>query len=77
MAILFTSDLKKSNAKYLMQFRQVRASSFSPIAMAMLKDGRSRIGEHILVKDHARNIEAVCEVCSLVHLDPEGEKLRG
>ena len=47
------------------------------IAMAMLKDGRSRIGEHILVKDHARNIEAVCEVCSLVHLDPDGEKLRG
>lgn len=47
------------------------------IAIAFLKDGRSRMGEHIVMKDTARNIEAICEVCTLVHLDPQGEKLRG
>ena len=47
------------------------------IAMAMLKDGRSRIGEQVVIRDHTRNIEAVCEVCTTVHLDPEGAKLRG
>jgi glycine cleavage system aminomethyltransferase T len=47
------------------------------IAMAMLKDGRTRIGEQVVIRDHTRNIEAVCEVCTTVHLDPEGAKLRG
>jgi glycine cleavage system aminomethyltransferase T len=46
------------------------------IALALIKNGRARMGEHIVIKDHTRNIEAVCEICPLVHLDPEGEKLR-
>ncbi|HQV02237.1 MULTISPECIES: sarcosine oxidase subunit alpha family protein [unclassified Novosphingobium] len=47
------------------------------IAMAFLRDGRSRLGEHIIMKDNARGIEAVCEVCPMVHVDPDGERLRG
>ena len=47
------------------------------IAMAFLRDGRSRLGEHIIMKDNARGIEAVCEVCAMVHVDPDGERLHG
>jgi methylglutamate dehydrogenase subunit C len=47
------------------------------IALAFLKNGRARLGEQIVIRDHLRDIEAVCEVCPLVHLDLEGEKLRG
>ena len=55
---------------------------FSPtlghlMALAFLKNGRARMGEQIVIRDHVRDIEAVCEVCPLVPLDPEGKKLRG
>ena len=48
-----------------------------PIAQAFVKNGRARIGEQIRMVDHLRQIETLCEICPLVHLDPEGEKLRG
>ena len=59
----------------------VTSHGYSPtlghvIALALVKNGRARMGEHIVIKDHTRNIEAVCEICLPVHLDPEGEKLR-
>lgn len=48
-----------------------------PIAQAFVKNGRARIGEKIRMVDHLRGVETLCEICSPVHLDPEGEKLRG
>ncbi len=48
-----------------------------PIAQAFVKNGRARIGEKIRMVDHLREVETLCEICSPVFLDPEGEKLRG
>ena len=47
-----------------------------PIALALLKNGRARTGEKLVMKDYARNLEITCEVCAPVHLDPKGENLR-
>ncbi|MCB1367183.1 MAG: sarcosine oxidase subunit alpha family protein [Rhodobacteraceae bacterium] len=48
-----------------------------PIALAFVKNGHARIGEHIRMKDYMRDIETICKICPPVHLDPEGGKLRG
>ena len=47
------------------------------LAQAFLRDGRARHGETVRMVDHLRGIEALCEVCDPVFLDPKGEKARG
>jgi len=34
-----------------------------PIAQGFLKNGRARIGEHVRMVDHLRDVETLCEVC--------------
>ncbi len=46
------------------------------LALAFLKDGRARHGQHIRVVDHMRKTDSLCEVTDPVFLDPEGAKLR-
>ncbi len=48
-----------------------------PIALALLRGGRGRIGQQILMHDHLRGVETLCEVCAPVFLDPEGGRMRG
>jgi len=48
-----------------------------PIALALLKNGRARIGEEVVMKDFVRDVETRCEVVDPTFLDPEGGKLRG
>ncbi|WFR99853.1 sarcosine oxidase subunit alpha family protein [Rhizobium tumorigenes] len=58
----------------------VSSACFSPvlghsIALAMLKSGRERIGEKVLVWDRLRGEEFLAEVCSPVFVDPDAQKL--
>jgi len=58
----------------------VSSSCFSPtlghfIALAMLKSGRERYGEKIMVWDGLRGSEVPAEVCPPVFVDPENAKL--
>ncbi len=58
----------------------VSSACFSPtlgsfIALAMLKSGRERIGERIVVWDALRGAEVPVDVCSPVFVDPETVKL--
>jgi sarcosine oxidase subunit alpha len=60
----------------------ITSVAFSPtlermLGMAFLKDGHSRMGQHVRMVDHLRGIEALCEVTDLVAFDKEGERLRG
>ncbi|QQA43786.1 sarcosine oxidase subunit alpha family protein [Pelagovum pacificum] len=60
----------------------VTSACYSPtldtgIALALLRDGRARHGEHVKLVDHLRGIEALCEVCDPVFYDPEGGRARG
>ena len=60
----------------------VTSACFSPTlgetrALAFLKRGRARHGEHIRMVDHLRGIDALCEVTDPVAFDPEGGRLRG
>ena len=45
-----------------------------PIALALLKSGRERIGERLTVFDKLRGEEFLAEVCSPVFIDPENRK---
>ncbi|MGF9563516.1 sarcosine oxidase subunit alpha family protein [Neorhizobium sp. JUb45] len=58
----------------------VSSACFSPhigqwIGLAMLKSGRERIGEKILVWDAVRSTEFLAEVCSPVFVDPDNLNL--
>jgi heterotetrameric sarcosine oxidase alpha subunit len=60
----------------------VTSVAFSPtlgtyLGLGFLKNGPARHGEKVRMVDHLRGIEAVCEVCHPVFLDPEGSKTRG
>lgn len=60
----------------------VTSVGFSPtfqvfLGLGFLKDGSTRHGERIRMVDHLRGIEAICEVCDPVFLDPEGGRARG
>ncbi|ACM27430.1 sarcosine oxidase subunit alpha family protein [Rhizobium rhizogenes] len=60
----------------------VSSACFSPvlnhfIALAFLKSGRERIGEHVIVWDGLRGEEVVAEVCNPVFVDPDNKKLLG
>jgi len=59
---------------------RVTSSCFSPVlgepvALALLKNGRARIGERIGAWSDGHTWQA--EVCSAVFYDPPGERLRG
>jgi sarcosine oxidase subunit alpha len=60
----------------------VSSACFSPvlghaIALAFLKSGRERIGEHLIVWDGLRGEEVVAEVCNPIFVDPDNKKLLG
>ncbi len=77
------AHLLKENAAPSMASDQGYVSSvcYSPtlghyIGLAMLKSGRERIGERIIVWDGLRNSEVPAEVCAPVFFDPDNSKLR-
>ncbi|MBP2548687.1 sarcosine oxidase subunit alpha [Neorhizobium galegae] len=77
------AHLLKENAKPSTTNDQgfVSSACYSPtlgrhIALALLKSGRERIGEKILVWDRLRESEVLAEVCSPVFVDPDNLKLR-
>ena len=47
------------------------------IGLGLLKNGATRIGEHIRAVDPVRNSDVEVEICSPVFLDPEGARLHG
>ncbi|AYD01979.1 sarcosine oxidase subunit alpha family protein [Neorhizobium sp. NCHU2750] len=47
------------------------------IGLAMLKSGRERYGEKVVVWDGLRGKEVLAEVCSPVFVDPNNQKLNG
>lgn len=49
----------------------------TPLALALLQNGRARHGEVIRMMDHLRGAQTLCEVCDPVFFDPEGERARG
>lgn len=58
----------------------VSSACFSPtlghfVALAMLKSGRERFGERIMVWDGLRGAEVLAEVCPPVFIDPQNAKL--
>jgi sarcosine oxidase subunit alpha len=81
-AIRAGAHLLKEGAKPSMTHDQgfVSSACFSPvlghsIALALLKSGRERLGEKILVWDALRKSEFLAEVCSPVFVDPDHKKL--
>ncbi len=78
------AHLLKEGAKPSMANDQgiVTSNCFSPtlqhpIALALLKSGRERMGETIVVFDRLRGDEFPAVVCSPVFVDPENAKLKG
>ncbi|WP_137131706.1 sarcosine oxidase subunit alpha family protein [Rhizobium sp. FY34] len=76
------AHLLKENAKPSMINDQgfVSSACYSPtlgshIALAMLKSGRERFGEKIVVWDALRGQELLAEVCAPVFVDPDNLKL--
>ncbi|MNL74131.1 Aminomethyltransferase [compost metagenome] len=76
------AHLLKEGAKPSMANDQgwVSSACFSPvlghsIALAFLKSGRERMGEHVVVWDGLRGSECVAEGCNPVFLDPENQRL--
>ncbi|TRL35911.1 sarcosine oxidase subunit alpha family protein [Rhizobium straminoryzae] len=76
------AHLLKENAKPSMVNDQgfVSSACYSPtlnsfIALAMLKSGRERYGEKIVVWDALRGSEVLAEVCPPVFVDPDNKNL--
>jgi glycine cleavage system aminomethyltransferase T len=60
----------------------VTSTAFSPtlghwVGLALLKRGRDRHGERIIVHDPVRGADIEVEVCHPVFVDPEGARVRG
>lgn len=60
----------------------VTSACYSPtlggmIGLALIQNGRARIGEHIRAVDLLRDLDTMCEIVSPVFYDPKGEKARG
>ncbi len=60
----------------------VTSAAFSPtlgmpIALALLRRGRERHGERIVVHDPVRGADVAAQVCDPVFVDPEGARVRG
>ncbi len=71
---------ENSTARPLPMIGHVTSSYFSanlerPFALALVTDGRSRMGEQVYIPMKDRNIPA--EITSPVFFDPEGERLNG
>ncbi len=47
------------------------------IALAMVRNGRQRMGEIVRVVDLVRNQDVLVEICHNVFFDPQGERLHG
>ncbi|MCH9853885.1 MAG: (2Fe-2S)-binding protein [Alphaproteobacteria bacterium] len=47
------------------------------IALALVKDGRNRHGEKVLLKDFVRGINSEGEICDPIFYDKKGEMVRG
>jgi sarcosine oxidase subunit alpha len=47
------------------------------LALGFLKNGPERHGERVRMVDHARQVEAICEVVNPVFFDTEGGRVRG
>jgi len=47
------------------------------LGLGFLKDGPNRYGEQIMIVDHLRDVQTLCEVCHPVFFDPEGGLARG
>jgi sarcosine oxidase subunit alpha len=76
------AHLLKENAKPSLANDQgfVSSACFSPvvgsfIALAMLKSGRERMGERVVVWDALRRVEVLAEVCSPIFVDPDHTKM--
>jgi len=48
-----------------------------PIGLALLKDGRNRVGERLIASSPILNNDVEIEICDPVFIDPKGERLRG
>jgi sarcosine oxidase subunit alpha len=47
------------------------------LGLALLSNGRKRIGEVVQVFDGLRNIHMKAEICEPMHFDPKNERLHG
>ncbi len=47
------------------------------LGLGFLKDGPNRMGEHVMLVDHVRDVRTLCEVCHPVFFDPDGGRARG
>lgn len=48
-----------------------------PIGLAIIRDGRRRMGEKLIASSPVTGAEVQIEICDPVFIDPEGERLRG
>ena len=60
----------------------VTSAAYSPtlgrtLALALVADGRARIGARLRMVDHVRALDTLCEVTPGVAFDPEGRRMRG
>ncbi|MEM8880266.1 MAG: sarcosine oxidase subunit alpha family protein [Pseudomonadota bacterium] len=49
----------------------------SPLALALLQQGRDRLGETVEAVDHLRGAQVTCRICDPVFFDPDGGRMRG
>ena len=49
----------------------------SSLALALLRDGRARLGETLRMVDHLRRLDTLCQVEAPAFFDPEGVRARG
>jgi len=49
----------------------------SPIGLALLKNGRARIGEKLIASSPVMGVHIAVEICDPVFIDPTGERLHG
>lgn len=47
------------------------------LGLGFLQDGPNRMGEHVVLVDHMRDIRTLCEVCDAVFFDKDGGRARG
>jgi sarcosine oxidase subunit alpha len=47
------------------------------LGLAMVKHGPERIGEHLRLVDHLRDVTTHCEIVDPVFFDPDGARMRG
>ena len=48
-----------------------------PIGLALIKDGRNRMGEKLIASSPVAGIDVKIKICDPVFVDPKGERLRG